>query len=323
MLTHLELRNFKCFDEVKLYLKPRINVFIGPNGSGKSSVLQALALLKQSLGKSEGLKPFGPYLFVRRFDDLRCVSSNNKTFSIAIQGTVHVPDSWVPGCPTRYDYLRYSETVEFSCDELGEVKDQRCQIKAPLPNDPSQALWHIPERGPAHEEPIVQPVGNIASPPNFVVNLAVGRPFSFYGPPEPNWERVLGVIEGELKKLTVVMVKRGVQRSHLSLGDNPTEDFAQSEENFATTLVYEAAVTTKVSKWVKCVTGVGIEGRTEPGRLAVPKAVRGAARNDLIHEGFGSNQLAWLLASLARAQRVALLRLRSRRYTSIQNHNSN
>lgn len=51
MITNIGLENFKCFR--KLEVNPRlITVFIGPNGTGKSSVLQALALLKQSV--SEG-----------------------------------------------------------------------------------------------------------------------------------------------------------------------------------------------------------------------------------------------------------------------------
>lgn len=50
MITNIVLDNFKCFR--KLEVNPRlITVFIGPNGTGKSSVLQALALLKQSVGQ--------------------------------------------------------------------------------------------------------------------------------------------------------------------------------------------------------------------------------------------------------------------------------
>ncbi len=49
MITRIALENFKCFRKVEV--NPRlITVFVGPNGSGKSSVLQAMALLKQSVG---------------------------------------------------------------------------------------------------------------------------------------------------------------------------------------------------------------------------------------------------------------------------------
>ncbi len=43
MLTKLNLRNFKLFDDVEIELAARV-VFVGPNNSGKTSALQALAL---------------------------------------------------------------------------------------------------------------------------------------------------------------------------------------------------------------------------------------------------------------------------------------
>ena len=50
MITNITLENFKCFRRVELNPK-RLTVLIGPNGTGKSSVLQALLLLKQSVGE--------------------------------------------------------------------------------------------------------------------------------------------------------------------------------------------------------------------------------------------------------------------------------
>ena len=43
MLTHLAIRNFKCFGSVEIELGSPV-VFIGPNNSGKTSAMQALAL---------------------------------------------------------------------------------------------------------------------------------------------------------------------------------------------------------------------------------------------------------------------------------------
>ena len=50
MITNITLENFKCFRQVSINPK-RLTVLIGPNGTGKSSVLQALLLLKQSVGE--------------------------------------------------------------------------------------------------------------------------------------------------------------------------------------------------------------------------------------------------------------------------------
>ena len=47
MLTEFELRNFKCFEALKLRLAP-LTLLCGLNGTGKSSLIQALLLLRQS-----------------------------------------------------------------------------------------------------------------------------------------------------------------------------------------------------------------------------------------------------------------------------------
>ena len=52
MLTRIDLRHFKCFDLLKLPLRP-LTLLSGPNSSGKSSVLQAIALLFQTVREQE------------------------------------------------------------------------------------------------------------------------------------------------------------------------------------------------------------------------------------------------------------------------------
>lgn len=48
MFTQVDLRNFKCFETLKLTLRP-LTLLAGANGSGKSTVLHALALLHQTM----------------------------------------------------------------------------------------------------------------------------------------------------------------------------------------------------------------------------------------------------------------------------------
>ena len=52
MLDQLELRNFKCFELLKLPLGP-LTLLSGTNASGKSSVLQSLVLLHQTMREHE------------------------------------------------------------------------------------------------------------------------------------------------------------------------------------------------------------------------------------------------------------------------------
>lgn len=52
MLTRLDLRHFKCFEALRLPLRP-LTLLSGSNASGKSSVLQALVLLHQTMREHE------------------------------------------------------------------------------------------------------------------------------------------------------------------------------------------------------------------------------------------------------------------------------
>ena len=52
MLTQIDLRHFKCFETLKLPLCP-LTLLSGTNSSGKSSVIQALALLHQTMREHE------------------------------------------------------------------------------------------------------------------------------------------------------------------------------------------------------------------------------------------------------------------------------
>lgn len=52
MLTGIDLQYFKCFETLKLPLRP-LTLLAGANGSGKSSVLHALALLHQTMRGNE------------------------------------------------------------------------------------------------------------------------------------------------------------------------------------------------------------------------------------------------------------------------------
>ena len=52
MLTRIDLRHFKCFEQLKLPLCP-LTLLSGSNASGKSSVMQALALLHQTMREHE------------------------------------------------------------------------------------------------------------------------------------------------------------------------------------------------------------------------------------------------------------------------------
>lgn len=89
MIKNLILKNFKCFDELMLEMRP-LTLITGVNGMGKSSVIQALLLLRQSydtkfLEAQRKVVLNGELVKLIDANALRYVLSNSPTISIAIE----------------------------------------------------------------------------------------------------------------------------------------------------------------------------------------------------------------------------------------------
>ncbi|MDQ2658936.1 MAG: DNA replication/repair protein RecF [Verrucomicrobiota bacterium] len=58
MLTELQLRDFRCFDALRVEFAPGFNFFVGQNGQGKTSILEAACvLLRLQSQRSSSLAP--------------------------------------------------------------------------------------------------------------------------------------------------------------------------------------------------------------------------------------------------------------------------
>ena len=87
MITNITLENFKCFRQVSINPK-RLTVLIGPNGTGKSSILQALLLLKQSVGSSS-INFRGEFLRLTDFRELDANFADTSPTRLELSG-----DAW-------------------------------------------------------------------------------------------------------------------------------------------------------------------------------------------------------------------------------------
>lgn len=90
MLNHLQLSNFKSAKELGVELRP-LTVLSGLNGSGKSSVLQAIALLKQTLDQGESpvaLPLRGPLVRLGRSEDVHFEGADSSELALAINSSV-------------------------------------------------------------------------------------------------------------------------------------------------------------------------------------------------------------------------------------------
>lgn len=108
MISNLSLKNFKCFEELHINLKP-VNILTGLNGMGKSTVIQSLLLLKQSeaaLMTRQRLLLQGEYvdLGVGR-DILYELAGENQDIEIQVQ-TKEANDTYI------FEYSPYADYLE-------------------------------------------------------------------------------------------------------------------------------------------------------------------------------------------------------------------
>lgn len=86
MISSIELKQFKCFAELRLPLGP-LTLLAGVNAAGKSSVIQSLVLLHQTIGESElanALVLNGHLLRLGRFGDVMDEVHGRDSFSIGL-----------------------------------------------------------------------------------------------------------------------------------------------------------------------------------------------------------------------------------------------
>lgn len=123
MISGVELKNFKCFDEMQIDLK-NVNIFTGVNGVGKSTVIQALLLLRQSsLADKENsrLQLNGRYVEMGNSQDVVYDKAQDDVVEINL---------------TTSDEKRYTHVFSFKQDTdylttvdktpIREEKEQRC-----------------------------------------------------------------------------------------------------------------------------------------------------------------------------------------------------
>ena len=174
MITNITLENFKCFRHVSINPK-LLTVLIGPNGTGKSSVLQALLLLKQSVGE-DGLKYEGDFFNLSDPGDiLPNFLPPSPPVQFRIEGNVAGTEfqyfdvfSAVPEASNGDEVPRYLDELQFLFDQLRFVPAARGLVR------PTYAL------GDDHQEQISLHDGLGAQEEQLATNLAYTRPVEEY-----------------------------------------------------------------------------------------------------------------------------------------------
>ncbi|SIT07233.1 DUF3696 domain-containing protein [Neptunomonas antarctica] len=111
MIKEIKLKNFKCFKEKSIALKP-LTFLSGINGMGKSTIIQSLLLLRQSYGKNNfdlngDLFEFGYY------EDLHSEFADDEDFYVKLIDDNEQQFSWSALVKKNNEGDLFSEVIEW------------------------------------------------------------------------------------------------------------------------------------------------------------------------------------------------------------------
>lgn len=313
MIESISVRNFKSLKEATVPIG-RITVLVGLNGSGKSSLLQAMMLLKQSLGQG-GLRWDGPFVSLGNFSDVVNAHDLDADLMISFRGAAKAEKGVV------LRVADYSFIYTIIVDQLGFRKHEGLVLRPD-----SQVLLHGSwERN--QQENVAQ--GYLGSPAGLQIAFQaqpsigytlVGYPTSTPQDKFPLVQEVRFAISElteassrAIQNIFLVPAVRGVDRPDVELADAPVNDFitvkgseAQAS-NLASTLGYDPELADRVSVLTKQITKVAIRQRLVPNKRTSIEALEQTFTSNLVNQGSGVNQLAFSLSQLSRAPSGSLI----------------
>jgi predicted ATPase len=292
--------NFKAVKRVDITLTP-LTVFVGENGAGKSTVLQALSILKRSLGQT-AVNTELPYA---NLGGLHLLVPAAQTCTITFAGSTPMELK-----PLVSGILSYRCSVSFDAQGLSAYKTEVTHSsQLTLRNE-----WN--RYGVNTIEPGAFNYGK--SKINFAPANTIGDVFRVggYSIGDPrdteliedlnrSFQALSRVIRSTLESFFVVGPLRGLTEPVYPLGGQPIADFApragiiELGRNLATNLAYDPVAADEISKWEKEILGVSLKTELVPGAQVLVKNPE--TKSDFVNEGFGSNQLLFILERVARS----------------------
>lgn len=313
-ITNLEIENFKSLREFKIAIRP-ITILIGPNNSGKSSVLQALGLLKQSIGY-QALATGGDIIRLGNYEDL--VFGKDKELNIRIGVSERIIlQKPLPLPVERVSQVILYQSYTFAQNGISEVIGEINLFNDSNPNFQYRPLvhakWSFSARriGGNERVTIKDERGEIFEVNNF--RQIDGLSLSVATKQNTNDMQVLQDVANKLNEMIwhsfssiyLVPVARGQDKLGLRLVSRNEMEFvnfeghAAQEQRAISAFAYNGAVEDKVSTWYQRITGSKVNTRMVEQNAATLESVNKDIRTNIMNEGFGPNQLAYLLIPLA------------------------
>lgn len=293
MLTSIELRNFKCFEQLELVVAP-ITVLIGPNGAGKSSVLQALALLRQSMGSNE-LRFNGPLVNAVGYEQIVFGMDKERGVGLGFSATAEIDHS-----PSDYYY-----TIRLDRD--GRVQSIECRVGLGKEQFSIQLDPLSPAKETAVDNVLLKAQSTIGYP--FAVGAARGGG-STVQERMSLFSKVAASIPETMTTWRFVSPLRGFMSPSYVFQRSSTDEIrleASHETNsagIASTLAIEDEVEETVASWVERVTGTRIRHKPDQNQqmgIVSTSPYAGRRLVPIVNEGFGTNQLVFMMFQIAKA----------------------
>ena len=302
MITNITLENFKCFREVSINPK-LLTVLIGPNGTGKSSILQALLLLKQSLGEERIRHRGNAINLSSKGEILPRFDFGRRRIGIFLAGKLLGTEDLIEfSYGTRFPPLgrlfdNYGNVSLRNEDKYLEItvdrnsRNSKARVRVNNSQMELERGWEVGAL--VKEEANVSRSGSSGSSVEEIIDETFG---------------ISSVPNEVLGNISFVPSVRGLVRPTYQLGDRRYNDISLSEglsaqeEQTASNLGYSRALEGRLSSLVQRVTRTELTAETVPPQSVEIKSLLSKGSVNIVSEGFGSNSLILLFHQLVSAE---------------------
>lgn len=314
MLTRIALGNFKIFSNVEVEPN-QITVLTGPNGSGKSTIIQALMLLKQT-PDAPSLALAGPY--INMGSDIDIAHSPGKLINIRFSGkeVVKNQDFLDEG---RSEEVFFDVKAGFSGHDLFNLRSEMLLESKFIEGEFRNRKRVSSEASVSWENGriLIQPQLDLRRPFRTIDSSGIST--------EQEIERgskytdyMCAAPQRMFESMEFIPSNRGFRSPEYPLGDELIDHFQITkpmydyERDMATTMAYRRdELEEKISDWMREITGIIVRSPVRQKRQVQISARRARVKEPkdirIAFEGFGSNQLLFILIPLAQSEDNSIL----------------
>lgn len=275
----LRINNFRSIQDQEVTLAP-ITLVYGPNGAGKSSLIYALLALKNLvLNPNQAAAGFFNFTFASLGSFEAVVFDHRPNSEIGLSVTIEKDSDQI-----GYGVTIAESQVKFTLNLGSGAQHGSATLSVPLPYA-------------ANQQTPLQISGSAATFSWNGVTATATAP-SPENPEEA--QRITALLNAPvelLRKVSVIPLRRGFSRPFYSVV--PVSPLLITEDEVATMLAQNKYLVSKVSFYLEQIVGRDFRVNFQPGTslFSLDALDKGAGiASELVNDGFGVNQLVFLLA---------------------------